>query len=146
MSPDEFKALALAHLDKCDEADREEWATEQPDADWFADAHERWGHARAAFSGMGWEEFCQLDAARNRKGRRGRPRHSRAHDKLWLAACDAARIKALWKRLHPSTPRPRPPIHPHDLAAARHGVSRQSLDDRAGRPKARRPDRNTARK
>src|SRR5690606_21074948 len=117
--------------------------TEQPDADWFADLYIRWGHARAAFPGMGWEEFCEFDVARSRQGKPGRPQRPRTDDKLWLAARDADRIKALWKRLHPVLPRPRPPIHPHDLAAERHGVSRQSLDDRAGRPKARRPE-NTA--
>ena len=145
MTPDEFKRRALAHLDQCDEADMETWATEQPDADWFADLYTRWGHARAAFPGMGWEEFGKLDAARSRKGKRGRPQRPRTDDKLWLAARDADRIKALWKLLHPGSPRPRPPIHPHDLAAERHGVSRQSLDDRAGRPKERRP-KTTARK
>lgn len=143
MTPDQFKALAFTHLDKCDEADREAWATEQPDTDWFATAHARWLHARAAFPGMSWEEFCALDAARNRKGKRGRPERAQIDDKLWRAARDADRVKALWKMLRPGTPRPRPPIHPHDIAAERHNVTRQSLDDRANRPKARRPG-NTA--
>lgn len=143
MTPDQFKALALTHLDKCDEADREAWATEQPDADWLAAAHARWLHARAAFPGMSWEEFCALDAARNRKGKRGRPARLQSDDKLWRAARDADRVKALWKMLRPETPRPRPPIHPHDIAADRHNVSRQSIDERANRTKARRP-RNTA--
>lgn len=139
MTPEAFKALVFTHLDQCDEADRESWASQQPDADWFADAYIRWGHARAAFPGMEWEEFCDVDAARNRKGKRGRPVQSRAGDKLWRAVVDAGRIKALWKRLNPTGSRPRPPIHPHELAAERHGVSRQSLDDRASRPKERRP-------
>ena len=145
MTADEFKALALAHLDQCDEADRETWAKEQPDGDWFAESHSRWIHARQAFPGMDWEEFCKLDTARKRKGARGRPRGQDTGDKLWLAARDADRIKALWSKLHPARPRPRPPLHPHDLAAQRHGVSRQSLDDRANRPKVRRP-KSAARK
>ena len=139
MSPDEFRAVALAHLDQCDEAEMERLATTQPGADLLAELYTRWNHARAAFPGMGWGEFCAVDAARSRKGKPGRPRRPRSNDKLWLAARDADRIKALWKRLNHAAPRPRPPIHPHDLAAERHGVSRQSLDDRVGRPKARRP-------
>ena len=115
MTPSEFKARALEHLDHCDEADKEQWATEQPDADWFADAHERWTHARRAFPGMGWEEFCELDVKRNRQGKRGRPKRSateRADEPLWRAARDADRIKELWATINPMKPRPSPPVQP----------------------------------
>ena len=147
MTPDEFKARALEHLDNCDEADKEQWATRQPDADWFADAHQRWVHARKAFPGMDWEEFCDLDTKRKRKGQRGRPKRpmaARADEPLWRAARDADRIKELWASMNPKNPRPSPPIHPHEIAADRHSVRRQLLDEAVNRPNDRRGDRTTA--
>ncbi|BDI61811.1 hypothetical protein [Qipengyuania nanhaisediminis] len=147
MTAEEFKLLAFEHLDRCDEADREDWAREQPDADWFADAHSRWLQARQAFPGMDWQEFCEFDVKRKRKGKRGRPKRSvsaRADEPVWRAARDADRIKQLWAALHPERPRPNPPVHPHQLAAERHGVIRQTLDDNINRPDDRRIDRKTA--
>ena len=143
MTPDQFKIAALAHLDRCDDAEAERFGTEQPGADLFAELHRRYQHARAAFPGMGWEEFNEIDGKRHRKGKPGQSKPPTADDKLWLAVRDAERIKSLWKQLHPVAPRRRPPIHPHDLAAERHGVLRQSVDDRAKRPISRRP-KNTA--
>ena len=139
MTPEQFKIAALAHLDRCDEADIETLAAEQPSADLFAKLYGRWLHARIAFPGMLWEEFCEVDAKRTRKGSPGRPEGQPFDDKPWFAVRDAERIKSLWKQLHPVAPRPRPPIHPHDLAAERHGVLRQTVDDRANRPKSRKP-------
>lgn len=147
MTEEEFRSLANAHLDRRDEADEEAIARTQPTAEMFADLYRRWQASRIAFPGMSWEEFGAIDAARERKGRRGRPRRSvdeRAGEPLWKAARDADRIKALWRTLCPSRPRPSPPIHPHDIAAERHGVSRQSLDDRIKRPNTRRMDRKAA--
>lgn len=149
MTGDEFRALALAHLDQCDEADREGWAVAQPDADWFADAHARWLHAREAFPGMGWQEFGELEAERSRRGKKERPKRSviaRADEAGWKAVRDADRIKSFWAKLHPDKPRPNPPEHPHQIAADRHGVSRQLVDDRIKRPDTRRIDRIAARK
>ena len=149
MTADEFRALALAYLDRCDEADDEQWLKEQPDADWFADAHARWLHAREAFPGMSWEEFGELEAKRNRKGTRQRPKMSsraRADEAGWRAVRDADRIKAFWATLKPERPRPNPPMHPHQIAADRHGVTRQLVDDRAKRPDSRRVDKIAARK
>lgn len=145
MTPADFKARALAHLDQCDEAEMERWATDQPGAGMFADLYTRWGHARAAFPGMSWEEFCNIDRSRSRKGKQGRPRGSR-DDKLSRAALDADRIKAFWKAAR--TDNSRPPVHPHDLAAERHGFDlqqRQALEDLIRRPRSRRPE-STARK
>lgn len=147
MTPEEFTALALAHLDRLDEADREALATTQPTASLFIDLFTRWQFARKAFPGMAWEEFGELDAKRERRGKRQRPPRSvdeRADEPLWRAARDADRIKRLWRERHPEQPRPRPPAHPHQIAAERHGVSRQSLDDRMKRPAARRLDRKAA--
>ncbi|WP_298813204.1 hypothetical protein [uncultured Sphingomonas sp.] len=149
MTADEFRALAIQHLDRCDEADMEALASEQPNADLFIDLFSRYQHARQAFPGMTWEEFSQIDAARERRGRRGRPNRAseeRADEPLWRAARDADRLKSLWRSLNPATPRPRPPLHPHQIAAARHGVNRQALDDQMRRPTARRMDRITAQK
>ena len=147
MTPAEFKAGALAYLERCDEADIEKWAREQPDADWFVAAHARWLHAREAFPGMTWVEFGQQEAERNRRGQRGRPKRSdaeRADEPLWRAARDADRIKDWWRSVNTGASLSRPPIHPHQIAAERHGVSRQALDDRIKRPTARRMDRNAA--
>ena len=149
MTPNEFKERALDHLDRCGEADKERWATEQPDADWFADAHERWTHARRAFPGMSWEEFCGLDMKRKRAGTKQRPEMSvraRAEEPGWQAVRDAERIKDLWRRLHPKAPRPNPPAHPHQIAADRHGVPRDLVDDRIKRPLGRRIDKIAAQK
>jgi hypothetical protein len=147
MTDDEFNSLALQHLDQCDEADGERLARMQPTADIFIELWTRWQHARRAFPGMSWEEFGRIDAARNRAGARARPKRSvseRADEKLWKAARDADRIKSLWRSMHPTSPRPRPPKHPHEIAARRHGVARQSLDDQMRRGNARRMDRKAA--
>ncbi|MBW4330050.1 hypothetical protein KY084_04075 [Stakelama sp. CBK3Z-3] len=147
MTEDEFKAAAPAHLEQCDERDIEQWAREQPDAEWFAAAHVRWLHAREAFPGMTWEEFGQLEAKRSRQGQRGRPKRSvttRAAEPLWKAAKDADRIKDWWRDNHTDTPRSRPPLHPHQIAAERHGVSRQVLDEQMKRSNERRMDRKAA--
>lgn len=55
-------------------------------------------------------------------------------------------FKQLWRTLHPTAPRPRWPVHPHQIAAERHGVNRQVLDEAIKRPSNRRGDRIAARK
>ena len=79
-----------------------------------------------------------------KRGSPGRPIAARAKDKNWLAARDADRIKDFWRELRPDRPRPSPPVHPHDIAAERHQISRQTLDDAVRRGKSRRLDRVAA--
>lgn len=142
MTPDEFKRRAFAHLDQCDEADREAWATEQPDADWFADAYARWGHVRAAFPGMTWEEFGDVDYERQKPKKRGRRKQglaARGGKPLALAARDADRIKAFAMMIsHVLDDAGGDHV---DLAAERHGVDPVDVAERLRRGASRNPHR-----
>lgn len=142
MTPDEFKEMALVHLDRCDEADMEKWATEQPDADWFADLYTRWGHARAAFPGMSFEEFGKLDHVRQNPPKRGRPKQgltTRSETPIALAARDADRIKAFAAVIGYSFEGIE--YDYADLAAERHDVDPVDVAERLRRGADRNPHR-----
>lgn len=149
MTPEEWRGLATAHLEQLQDAALEKWAVEQPDTDIYVELLRRYNLAAQAFPGMDWRTFSDLDAKFNRAGKRGRPPRSteaRANHPNWRAANDAGILKALWRALNPDTPRKRPPIHPHQIAADHHGIDRQSVDDAVNRPSSRRLDRLAAQK
>lgn len=149
MTGDEFEAMVLEMLDRLEDRDLEASLPGQNEHDWFLEIAARFSHAKAAFPGMTWDEFQVTGTKRARKGKKGSPGRSvsqRAKEKKWLAARDADRIKVLWQSLNPQNPGCTAPKHPHDIAAQRHGIDRQTVDDAVNRPNNRRLDRLTAHK
>lgn len=150
MTPDEFRVLALAHVEGIEEAELEsrmKQAMEGANVERFTDLLGKFHHAQAAFPGMMWEEFEAINRRRRAVQKRGRPPRAvdeRADEPLWRAARDADLIKQLWRKLQPTSPLPRWPIHPHQIAAERHGVNRQVLDEAIKRPRNRRGDKIAA--
>ena len=149
MTPEKFKAVVWARLDQLDDADLHAVMPGEKEANMFLGLVDRLANFRQAVadSRASWEEFMAFTLKRGRRGKRGapgRPAAARAREKKWLAARDADRIKALWRELNKEGPPSRPPIHPHDLAAERHGLDRQTVDDAVRRPDERRIDRVAA--
>lgn len=148
MTRSEFKALILGQLKLLDEREQEARAVDPATGSLFIGLFERWQHARAAFPGMGWEEFLLIDQRRKRPARRGRPKASpsaMADTPMFRAARDVDRIKALWRDMNSADSRARPPVPAVEIAAERHGVNEDALADLVRRPASRRHDRAASR-
>lgn len=136
-----YRAEMLEALDLADERKAEASATDQRPVDMFVDMAVRFRHARAAFTGMTWEEFNALTASRARAGKRGRRTQSleeRDATPVARAARDVARLSDLWAA---SGRAGEPPVSHLELAAARHSVGEDELFERVRRPKSRNPHR-----
>ena len=143
MTPKEWQEFAVAALDRLDDAELEGRVNDPAAVREFMTLVDRFSLAQGLWANLSLAEFQELDVQRHRRGKLGRPKRSslaRADEPLWKAVRDAERLKDLWRSVHPRMPRPRPPIHPHEIAAHRHGVSVQVVNDNARRSGNRKPN------
>ena len=139
MNAAEFETLALDRLKRLEDAERHASMPGDREADLFGEMVFRFRHARAAFPGMTWEEFIEIDRRRSSPPRRGRPKMdqvTKAKDRMGQAARDVQRIRAFWREMG-GTAR-NIPANPIEIAARRHDVIEANLAERVRRPLSRR--------